>query len=84
MAASHLCPERGIIGSTIASASIIENKDSRSAQRAESRRSQRMLNVFQPGTTVVVHRHLKTSETAICMNMVELLRNLMKKIGCPI
>ena len=28
--------------------------------------SQRMLNVLQPGTKVAVHRHLKTSETAIC------------------
>lgn len=29
--------------------------------------SQRMLNVLQPGTKVAVHRHLKTSETAICV-----------------
>ena len=26
-----------------------------------------MLNVLQPGTKVAVHRHLKTSETAICV-----------------
>lgn len=28
---------------------------------------ERMLNVLQPGTKVAVHRHLKTSETAICV-----------------
>ena len=26
-----------------------------------------MLNVLEPGTKVAVHRHLKTSETAICV-----------------
>ncbi len=29
--------------------------------------SQRMLNVMEPGTHVTIHRHLKTSETAICI-----------------
>ena len=29
--------------------------------------SQRMLNVLEPGTKVPIHRHLKTSETAICI-----------------
>ncbi len=29
--------------------------------------SQRMLNVMEPGTHVRIHRHLKTSETAICI-----------------
>lgn len=29
--------------------------------------SQRMLNVLEPGTKVVIHRHLKTSETAVCL-----------------
>ena len=29
--------------------------------------SQRMLNALQPGTKVPVHRHLKTSETVICL-----------------
>ena len=29
--------------------------------------SQRMLNVLQPGTRVPIHRHLKTSETVICL-----------------
>ncbi len=29
--------------------------------------SQRMLNVMEPGTHVAIHRHLKTSETAICL-----------------
>lgn len=29
--------------------------------------SQRMLNVLQPGTKVPIHRHQKTSETAICI-----------------
>ena len=29
--------------------------------------SQRMLNVLEPGTKVAVHRHLETSETAICV-----------------
>ena len=29
--------------------------------------SQRMLNVLEPGTHVPIHRHLKTSETAICL-----------------
>ena len=29
--------------------------------------SQRMLNVLEPGTKVPIHRHLKTSESVICM-----------------
>lgn len=29
--------------------------------------SQRMLNVLEPGTHVAIHRHLKTSETVICL-----------------
>ena len=29
--------------------------------------SQRMLNVLEPGTKVPIHRHLETSETAICL-----------------
>ena len=29
--------------------------------------SQRMLNVLEPGTKVVIHRHLKTSESFICL-----------------
>lgn len=29
--------------------------------------SQRMLNVMEPGTKVAIHRHLKTSETAVCI-----------------
>ena len=29
--------------------------------------SQRMLNVLEPGTHIAIHRHLKTSETAICL-----------------
>ena len=29
--------------------------------------SQRMLNVLEPGTHVPIHRHLETSETAICI-----------------
>ena len=29
--------------------------------------SQRMLNVLEPGTHVPIHRHLKTSETVICL-----------------
>ena len=29
--------------------------------------SQRMLNALQPGTYVPIHRHLKTSETVICL-----------------
>ncbi len=29
--------------------------------------SQRMLNAMEPGTHVPIHRHLKTSETAICI-----------------
>lgn len=29
--------------------------------------SQRMLNALQPGTHVPIHRHLKTSETVICI-----------------
>lgn len=29
--------------------------------------SQRMLNALQPGTKVPIHRHLKTSETVICI-----------------
>lgn len=30
--------------------------------------SQRMLNALEPGTHVPIHRHLKTSETVICLN----------------
>lgn len=29
--------------------------------------SQRMLNVLQPGTKVPIHRHMATSETAVCV-----------------
>lgn len=29
--------------------------------------SQRMLNVLEPGTRVPIHRHVKTSETAVCL-----------------
>ena len=29
--------------------------------------SQRMLNVLEPGTKVAIHRHLKTSESVICL-----------------
>lgn len=29
--------------------------------------SQRMLNVLEPGTRVPIHRHMKTSETVICI-----------------
>ena len=29
--------------------------------------SQRMLNALEPGTHVAIHRHLKTSETVICL-----------------
>ena len=29
--------------------------------------SQRMLNALQPGTRVPIHRHLKTSETVVCL-----------------
>ncbi len=29
--------------------------------------SQRMLNALIPGTVVPIHRHLKTSETAVCL-----------------
>ena len=29
--------------------------------------SQRMLNVLEPGTHVAIHRHLKSSETVICL-----------------
>lgn len=29
--------------------------------------SQRMLNVMEPGTLVPIHRHLKTSESVICI-----------------
>ncbi len=29
--------------------------------------SQRLLNVMEPGTHVPIHRHMKTSETAICI-----------------
>lgn len=29
--------------------------------------SQRMLNVLEPGTKVPIHRHLKTSESVICL-----------------
>lgn len=30
-------------------------------------KSQRMLNALEPGTRVPIHRHLKTSETVICL-----------------
>ncbi len=29
--------------------------------------SQRMLNALRPGTNVPIHRHLKTSETVVCL-----------------
>lgn len=29
--------------------------------------SQRMLNALEPGTHVVIHRHLNTSETVVCL-----------------
>ena len=29
--------------------------------------SQRMLNALEPGTKVAIHRHLDTSETAVCL-----------------
>ena len=29
--------------------------------------SQRMLNALEPGTHVSIHRHLKTSETVVCL-----------------
>ena len=29
--------------------------------------SQRMLNALQPGTKVPIHRHLRTSETVVCL-----------------
>lgn len=29
--------------------------------------SQRMLNVLEPGTKVAIHRHMKTSESVICL-----------------
>ncbi len=29
--------------------------------------SQRMLNAMEPGTHVAIHRHMKTSETAVCL-----------------
>lgn len=31
-------------------------------------RSQRMLNALQPGTHVSIHRHLKSTETNICLD----------------
>ena len=30
-------------------------------------KSQRMLNVLEPGTVMPVHRHLKSSETVVCI-----------------
>ena len=30
--------------------------------------SQRMLNALEPGTKVAIHRHLKTSETVVCLD----------------
>ena len=53
MGNAQLCPERGNIGSAIASAPIIGYTDSRLALRAESRRSQRMLNVLESGTVML-------------------------------
>lgn len=41
-----------------------QNFDLRTSQ-AET--SQRMLNVLEPGTKVPIHRHLKTSESVICL-----------------
>ncbi len=41
------------------------NKDLRNSDEDTS---QRMLNVMEPGTYVPIHRHLDTSETAICIN----------------
>ena len=30
-------------------------------------RSQRMLNAIEPGTVMLIHRHLSSSETVICI-----------------
>lgn len=30
--------------------------------------SQRMLNAIEPGTVMPVHRHLKSSETVVCVH----------------
>ena len=36
-------------------------------RNAEEDTSQRMLNVLEPGTKVPIHRHVKTSESVICI-----------------
>lgn len=41
-----------------------QNFDLRTSQADTS---QRMLNVLEPGTKVPIHRHLKTSESVICL-----------------
>ena len=41
-----------------------QNYDMRTS---EEDTSQRMLNVLEPGTKVAIHRHVKTSETVVCL-----------------
>lgn len=37
-------------------------------RNSDSDGSQRMLNALEPGTKVAIHRHLKTSETVVCLD----------------
>ena len=36
-------------------------------RNGENDTSQRMLNTLEPGTKVAIHRHVDTSETAVCL-----------------
>ena len=46
--------------------------------------SQRMLNVLEPGTKVAIHRHVKTSETVICLEgcLDEIIYEELPTVDC--
>lgn len=39
----------------------------RDLRNSPSDRSQRMLNALEPGTPLPIHRHMKSSETVVCL-----------------
>lgn len=53
-----------LYGKAIESNRLRQNYDLRTSPEDTS---QRMLNALEPGTHVPIHRHLKTSETVICL-----------------
>lgn len=53
-----------LYGKAIESNRLRQNYDLRTSPEDTS---QRMLNALEPGTKVAIHRHVNTSETAICV-----------------